>query len=257
MSHSAALGFKIMTDPFVGQLIFIRIYSGPLKTGDSVLNPRTGKTERIGRLVKMHANKREDITEILAGDICACVGLKNLITGDTICTDKASDRARVDRPSRSRLSTLRLSRRPRPTRKRWAWRWRKLAQEDPTFRVHTDRDSGQTIISGMGELHLEIIVDRMMREYKVEANVGKPQVAYRETIRKTAEAEGKYIRQTGGSGNYGHARFAWSRTSRARDTSSSTTSRAAWFPRNTSSRSSRASRKRWSAASWPATRWLT
>ena len=200
----SALGFKIMTDPFVGQLIFIRVYSGTLKTGDSVLNPRTGKTERIGRLLKMHANKREEITEILAGDICAAVGLKNLITGDTICIDKAPGRAGVDRLSRSRSSRLRSSRRPRRTRRRWAWRWRKLAQEDPTFNVRTDIDSGQTIIAGMGELHLEIIVDRMMREYKVEANVGKPQVNYRETIRANAEAEGKYIRQTGGSGNYGH-----------------------------------------------------
>jgi elongation factor G len=202
----AALGFKIMTDPFVGQLIFIRIYSGSLKTGDSVLNPRTRKTERIGRLLKMHANKREEITEILAGDICAAVGLKNLITGDTICTDKAPVVLEsIDFPAP--VIAVAVEPKTKADQEKMGMALAKLAQEDPTFRVHTDPDSGQTIISGMGELHLEIIVDRMMREYKVEANVGKPQVAYRETIRANAEAEGKYIRQTGGSGNYGHAKI--------------------------------------------------
>jgi elongation factor G len=202
----AALGFKIMTDPFVGQLIFIRIYSGSLKTGDSVLNPRTRKTERIGRLLKMHANKREEITEILAGDICAAVGLKNLITGDTICTDKAPVVLEsIDFPAP--VIAVAVEPKTKADQEKMGMALAKLAQEDPTFRVHTDPDSAQTIISGMGELHLEIIVDRMMREYKVEANVGKPQVAYRETIRGSAEAEGKYIRQTGGSGNYGHAKI--------------------------------------------------
>jgi len=202
----AALGFKIMTDPFVGQLIFIRVYSGTLKTGDSVLNPRTRKTERIGRLLKMHANKREEITEILAGDICAAVGLKNLITGDTICTDKAPVVLEsIDFPAP--VIAVAVEPKTKADQEKMGMALAKLAQEDPTFRVHTDPDSGQTIISGMGELHLEIIVDRMMREYKVEANVGKPQVAYRETIRANAEAEGKYIRQTGGSGNYGHAKI--------------------------------------------------
>jgi len=202
----AALGFKIMTDPFVGQLIFIRVYSGQLKTGDSVLNPRTDKTERIGRLLKMHANKREEITEILAGDICAVVGLKNLITGDTICTDKHPIVLEsIDFPAP--VIELAVEPKTKADQEKMSMALAKLAQEDPTFRVHTDPDSGQTIIAGMGELHLEIIVDRMMREYKVEANVGKPQVAYRETIRANAEAEGKYIRQTGGSGNYGHAKI--------------------------------------------------
>ena len=178
----AALGFKIMTDPFVGQLIFIRVYSGQLKTGDSVLNPRTGKTERIGRLLKMHANKREEITEILAGDICAVVGLKNLITGDTICTDKAPIVLEsIDFPAP--VIEVAVEPKTKADQEKMSMALAKLAQEDPTFRVHTDPDSGQTIIAGMGELHLEIIVDRMMREYKVEANVGKPQVAYRETIR--------------------------------------------------------------------------
>jgi elongation factor G len=202
----AALGFKIMTDPFVGQLIFIRVYSGQLKTGDSVLNPRTGKTERIGRLLKMHANKREEITEIMAGDICAAVGLKNLNTGDTICSEKAPILLEsIDFPAP--VIEVAVEPKTKADQEKMGLALAKLAQEDPTFKVRTDITNGQTIISGMGELHLEIIVDRMMREYKVEANVGKPQVNYRETIRTKAEAEGKYIRQTGGSGNYGHAKI--------------------------------------------------
>ncbi len=202
----AALGFKIMSDPFVGQLIFIRVYSGVLKTGDSVLNPRTRKTERIGRLLKMHANKREEITEIMAGDICAAVGLKNLVTGDTICTEKAPIVLEsIDFPKP--VIEVAVEPKTKADQEKMGMALAKLAQEDPTFRVRTDIDSNQTIIAGMGELHLEIIVDRMMREYKVEANVGKPQVNYRETIRSNAEAEGKYIRQTGGSGNYGHAKI--------------------------------------------------
>ncbi|MEK6397518.1 MAG: elongation factor G [Terriglobus sp.] len=202
----AALGFKIMTDPFVGQLIFIRNYSGTLKTGDSVLNPRTRKTERIGRLLKMHANKREEITEILAGDICAAVGLKNLVTGDTICTDKAPVVLEsIDFPNP--VIEVAVEPKTKADQEKMGLALAKLAQEDPTFRVRTDQTNGQTIISGMGELHLEIIVDRMMREHKVEANVGKPQVNYRETIKGSSEAEGKYIRQSGGSGNYGHAKI--------------------------------------------------
>jgi elongation factor G len=202
----SALGFKIMTDPFVGQLIFIRIYSGVLKTGDTTLNPRTGKTERIGRLLKMHANKREEITEIMAGDICAAVGLKNIVTGDTICSPKDPIVLEsIDFPKP--VIEVAVEPKTKADQEKMGIALSKLAQEDPTFNVRTDVDSGQTIIAGMGELHLEIIVDRMMREYKVEANVGKPQVNYRETIRGSAEAEGKYIRQTGGSGNYGHAKI--------------------------------------------------
>src|ERR1700685_4503106 len=202
----SALAFKIMADSFVGQLTFIRVYSGSLKTGDSVLNVRTTKTERIGRLLKMHANKREEISEILAGDICAAVGLKNVGTGDTICDD---DHAIALESITFAVPVISVAVEPKTKadQEKMGMALAKLAQEDPTFKVHTDPDSGQTIISGMGELHLEIIVDRMMREYKVEANVGKPQVAYRETIRKKAEAEGKYIRQTGGSGNYGHVKI--------------------------------------------------
>jgi elongation factor G len=202
----AALAFKIMADPFVGQLTFIRVYSGQLKSGEGVLNPRTTKHERIGRLLKMHANKREDISEILAGDICAAVGLKNVSTGDTICDEKhpiALESIEFAVP----VISVAVEPKTKADQEKMGMALAKLAQEDPTFKVHTDPDSGQTIISGMGELHLEIIVDRMMREYKVEANVGKPQVAYRETIRRKSEAEGKYIRQTGGRGQYGHAKI--------------------------------------------------
>jgi elongation factor G len=202
----SALAFKIMADPFVGQLTFIRVYSGVLKTGDSVLNVRTTRGERIGRLLKMHANKREEISEILAGDICAAVGLKNVGTGDTICSEDhpiALENITFAVP----VISVAVEPKTKADQEKMGMALGKLAQEDPTFKVHTDPDSGQTIISGMGELHLEIIVDRMMREYKVEANVGKPQVAYRETIRKHSEAEGKYIRQTGGKGQYGHAKI--------------------------------------------------
>jgi elongation factor G len=202
----SALAFKIMADPFVGQLTFIRVYSGQLKSGDSVLNSGRGRTERIGRLLKMHANKREDINEILAGDICAAVGLKNVSTGDTICEEKhpiALESITFAVP----VISVAVEPKTKADQEKMGMALSKLAQEDPTFKVHTDPDSGQTIISGMGELHLEIIVDRMMREYKVEANVGKPQVAYRETIRRKSEAEGKYIRQTGGRGQYGHAKI--------------------------------------------------
>ncbi len=202
----SALAFKIMADPFVGQLTFIRVYSGQLKSGEAVLNAGRGRTERIGRLLKMHANKREDISEILAGDICAAVGLKNVSTGDTICDEKhpiALENIEFAVP----VISVAVEPKTKADQEKMGMALGRLAQEDPTFKVHTDPDSGQTIISGMGELHLEIIVDRMMREYKVEANVGKPQVAYRETIRKKSEAEGKYIRQTGGRGQYGHAKI--------------------------------------------------
>ena len=202
----SALAFKIMADPLVGQLTFIRVYSGQLKTGDSVLNTGRRRTERIGRLLKMHANKREEISEILAGDICAAVGLKGVSTGDTIC-DEDHPIALENITFAVPVISVAVEPKTKADQEKMGMALGRLAQEDPTFKVHTDPDSGQTIISGMGELHLEIIVDRMMREYKVEANVGKPQVAYRETIRKHAEAEGKYIRQTGGRGQYGHAKI--------------------------------------------------
>ena len=202
----AALAFKIMTDPFVGQLAFIRIYSGQLKTGDSIWLPGKNKRERIGRLLKMHANKREEISEIYAGDICACVGLKTITTGDTICEEQhpiVLESIAFPAP----VISVAVEPKTKADQEKMGVALGRLAQEDPTFKVNTDPDSGQTIISGMGELHLEIIIDRMMREFKVEANVGKPQVAYRETIRKPSQAEGKFIRQTGGRGQYGHVKI--------------------------------------------------
>jgi elongation factor G len=201
----AALAFKIINDPH-GKLSFVRVYSGSLKTGDTVLNPRTGKTERIGRLLKMHANKREDVTEILAGDICACVGMKELKTGDTLCAPHHPIALGAITFPETVISVA-IEPKTKADQEKMGVALARLADEDPTFKVRTDEDSGQTIISGMGELHLEILVDRMRREHKVEANVGEPKVAFRETIRKKAEAEGKYIRQTGGSGNYGHCKL--------------------------------------------------
>ncbi len=195
----SALAFKIMTDPFVGQLVFIRLYSGQLKTGDTVYIVSKQRGERIGRLLKMHANKREEISEIYAGDICAAVGLKNVTTGDTIC-DKNHPVLLESIEFPAPVISVAVEPKTKADQEKMGIALSRLAQEDPTFKVNTDPDSGQTIISGMGELHLEIIIDRMMREYKVEANVGKPQVAYRETIRKVSEAEGKFIRQTGGRG---------------------------------------------------------
>ncbi|HYG99905.1 MAG TPA: elongation factor G [Terriglobales bacterium] len=202
----SALAFKIMTDPFVGQLVFIRVYSGQLKTGDSVYIVSKQRSERIGRLLRMHANKREEISEVYAGDICAVVGLKNVTTGDTIC-DKNSPVLLESIEFPAPVIHVAVEPKTKADQEKMGIALQKLAQEDPTFRVTTDQDSGQTIISGMGELHLEIIVDRMMREFNVQANVGKPQVAYRETIRKPAEADGKFIRQSGGRGQYGHAKI--------------------------------------------------
>jgi elongation factor G len=202
----SALVFKIMTDPYVGQLAFFRVYSGILKSGNSVYNVAKRRTERIGRLLRMHANKREDIQEILAGDICAAVGLKTVSTGDTICDDDHPVVLEsIDFPTP--VIQLAVEPKTKADQEKMGMAIQKLAQEDPTFRVNTDPETGQTILSGMGELHLEIIVDRMMREFGVGANVGKPQVAYRETIRKHAEAEGRHVKQTGGHGQYGHVKI--------------------------------------------------
>jgi len=200
----SALAFKLMTDPFVGQLTFVRVYSGVLKKGDTVYNPVRGKKERIGRIVQMHANNREEVDEIRAGDIAACVGLKDVTTGETLCDPSAViTLERMVFPD----SVIRQAVEPKTKadQEKMGMALSRLAAEDPSFRVQTDEESGQTIIGGQGELHLEIIVDRMKREFGVEANVGKPQVAYRETIRKTVEeAEGKFVRQSGGKGQYGH-----------------------------------------------------
>ena len=199
----SSLAFKIMTDPFVGTLTFIRVYSGVLKAGDSVYNSVKGKKERVGRLLQMHSNSRESISEVRAGDIAACVGLKNVTTGDTLCDPKALiTLERMDFPEP--VIHVAVEPKTKADQEKMGIALGKLAQEDPSFRVKTDEESGQTIIGGMGELHLEIIVDRLKREFNVEANVGKPQVAYRETIRSEVEQESKYIRQTGGRGQYGH-----------------------------------------------------
>jgi elongation factor G len=202
----SALVFKIMTDPFVGQLAFFRVYSGKLDTGSHVYNSTKQVRERIGRLLKMHANKREEIKDVFAGDIAAAVGLRNVTTGDTICDEnKQILLEAMDFPEP--VIAVAIEPKTKADQEKMGLALNKLAQEDPTFRIHTDPDTAQTIISGMGELHLEIIVDRMMREFNVGANVGKPQVAYKETIRSKASAEGKYIRQTGGRGQYGHVRI--------------------------------------------------
>ncbi|MBS1225602.1 MAG: translation elongation factor [Proteobacteria bacterium] len=199
----AALAFKIATDPFVGNLTFIRCYSGVVNSGDSVYNPVKGRRERIGRLVQMHANSREEIKEVRAGDIAACVGLKDVTTGDTLCDpEKVIALERMEFPVP--VIAVAVEPKTKADQEKMGVALSKLAHEDPSFRVHTDQESGQTIISGMGELHLEIIVDRLKREFKVDANVGKPRVAYRETIRKMVEQEGKFVRQSGGRGQYGH-----------------------------------------------------
>lgn len=199
----AALAFKIMSDPFIGKLSYFRVYSGTLKKGSYVMNSTKGNKERIGRLVMMHANSREEVEEVRAGDIAAAVGLKDTTTGDTLCDENHQiilEKMTFPEP----VISVAVEPKTKADQEKLSVALQKLAEEDPTFRVHTDEETAQTIISGMGELHLEIIVDRMKREFKVEANVGKPQVAYRETIRGTVEQEGKYIKQTGGRGQYGH-----------------------------------------------------
>ena len=199
----AALAFKIATDPFVGNLTFFRVYSGVLNSGDTIYNPVKSKKERVGRILQMHSNDRKEIKEVRAGDIAAAVGLKDVTTGDTLCDIKqiiTLERMEFPDP----VISVAVEPKTKPDQEKMGIALQKLAKEDPSFRVHTDEESGQTIISGMGELHLDIIVDRMKREFHVEANIGKPQVAYRETIRSTVEQEGKFVRQTGGRGQYGH-----------------------------------------------------
>ena len=201
--HFSALAFKVMTDPFVGQLTFLRVYSGTMSAGSYVYNSTKGTKERVGRLLKMHANKREDIKEVTAGDIAAAVGLKSTLTGDTLCDDKNPiilESMEFPDP----VISIAIEPKTKPDQERLSQSLAKLAQEDPSFRVAVNEETGQTIISGMGELHLEIIVDRLLREFKVGANVGKPQVAYRETIKTASKAEGKFVRQSGGRGQYGH-----------------------------------------------------
>eukprot|EP00386_Alphamonas_edax_P009438 GDKI01031051.1.p1 GENE.GDKI01031051.1~~GDKI01031051.1.p1 ORF type:complete len:528 (-),score=69.96 GDKI01031051.1:40-1470(-) len=199
----SALAFKLMTDPFVGQLTFIRVYSGVLNKGDTVLNSIKNKKERIGRIVQMHANNREEVEEVLAGDIAACIGLKDVTTGESLCSpDKPIILERMVFPEP--VIHVAVEPKTKSDQEKMGLALGRLAQEDPSFRVRSDEESGQTIISGMGELHLEILVDRMRREFNVEANVGAPQVAYREAIRKSVEVEGKFVKQSGGKGQYGH-----------------------------------------------------
>ena len=199
----SALAFKIATDPFVGTLTFFRVYSGVLKSGDTVFNPVKSKKERVGRIVQMHANSREEIKEVLAGDIAAAVGLKDVTTGDTLCDlSNVIILERMEFPEP--VISVAVEPRTKSDQEKMGMALAKLAQEDPSFRVRTDEESGQTIISGMGELHLEIIIDRMLREFNVDANIGKPQVAYRETITRVVEQEGRFVRQSGGRGMYGH-----------------------------------------------------
>ncbi len=199
----AGLAFKIMTDPFVGQLVFFRVYSGVVNSGDTVYNPIKGRKERIGRILQMHANQREDIKEVRAGDIAAAVGLKEATTGDTLCDPQKEitlEKMIFPEP----VIHVAVEPKTKADQEKMGVALNRLAQEDPSFRVRTDEESGQTIISGMGELHLEILVDRMKREFGVEANVGAPQVAYREAIKKAVQVEGKFIKQSGGRGQYGH-----------------------------------------------------
>ena len=254
----SALAFKLMTDPFVGQLTFVRVYSGVLTKGDSVYNPVRGKKERIGRIVQMHANNREEVSEIRAGDIAACVGLKEVTTGETLCDPTSIvtlERMVFPEPVISQA----VEPKTKADQEKMGIALQRLAQEDPSFRVKTDEESGQTIIAGMGELHLEIIVDRMKREFGVEANVGKPQVAYRETIRKTVEdAEGKFVRQSGGKGQYGHVvlklepqRSRQGLRVRRRDQGRRGAARV--HPRGRKGRDRSADAR----ACWPATRWST
>src|SRR5690554_4756856 len=229
----AALAFKIATDPFVGTLTFVRVYSGVLSSGDSVLNSVKGKKERVGRMVQMQANSREEIKELRAGDIAALIGMKDVTTGDTLCDiEKPIVLERMDFPEP--VIHVAVEPQTKADQEKMGVALSKLAQEDPSFRVRTDEESGQTIIGGMGELHLDIIVDRMKREFNVEANIGKPQVAYREAIRNTCEIEGKFVRQSGGRGQFGHV---WIRFEPAEEGVEGLCSPAkwlvVWYPRNT------------------------
>lgn len=250
-SPFSALVFKIVSDPFVGRLSYLRVYSGMLTKGSATENSTKGKQERVGRLLRMHANHREDIDEIRAGDICAAVGLRNTFTGDTL-SDSQNPIILESITFPEPVIFIAIEPKTRVDQDKMAIALNKLAEEDPTFRLNTDPDSGQTIISGMGELHLDVIVDRMFREFKVEANVGRPQVAYRESITKPAQAQGKHVRQTGGHGQYGDVWIKVSQTSAARALSSSMPLWAARFRANTSNLSRMASGRHWRTASSPA-----
>ena len=252
----SALVFKIMTDPFVGQLAFFRVYSGVMRSGDTVLNATKNKSERIGRLLKMHANKREEIKEVYSGDIAAAVGLRSVTTGDTICDEqKPIVLEAMDFPEP--VIPLAIEPKTKADQEKLGIGLGKLQAEDPTFRVHTDTDTGQVVISGMGELHLEIIVDRLKREFNVEASVGKPQVAYKETLTPRPRPRGATSGRRAAAASTATSRSASPRASRARASSSRTASSAARSPASSSSRSTRGSGRRWRPACWPATRSTT
>ena len=251
----AALAFKIATDPFVGTLTFFRVYSGVLKTGDAVYNSIKGKRERIGRLVQMHANSREEVKEVRAGDIAAAIGLKDVTTGDTLC-DMSNPVVLEKMDFPEPVISVAVEPKTQADQEKMNVALAKLAKEDPSFRVYTDEDSGQIIISGMGELHLEIIVDRMQREFGVGASVGAPHVSYRETIKKTTESEGKFIRQSGGRGQYGHVWLRLEPLERGAGYQLLMRLLVEWFQKNISPQSTRVCRNRWKMASWQVIRWL-
>ena len=248
----SALAFKIATDPYVGKLCYFRVYSGTLEKGTTVLNCTKGVNERMGRILQMHANHREDIEKVYAGDIAAVVGVKNTTTGDTLC-DEDHPIILESMVFPEPVIEVAIEPKTKAGQEKMGIALSKLAEEDPTFRTYTNKETGQTIIAGMGELHLEIIVDRLLREFKVEANVGAPQVSYKETIRKAVDQETKYARQSGGKGSTVTSRSMWSPTSPARVTSSSTPLLAAPSPRSISPPSMPVFRARWRLAFWPAT----
>jgi len=252
----SGLVFKIMTDPFVGQLAFFRVYSGRLKTGSTVYNSTRDSAERVGRLLKMHANKREEIQEVYAGDIAAAVGLKSVTTGDTIC-DRQHPIVLEAIEFPAPVISVAIEPKTKSDQDKLGLVLDKLIREDPTFKVHVDQDTRQTIISGMGELHLEILTDRMIREFDVAANVGKPQVAYRETIRQRSEGEGRFIRQTGAEASTVTPRSSLSRWRKAKGLNLRTRSSEAIFPASSSVPWRRAWKRPSRAECWRAMRWST
>jgi len=251
-----ALAFKIAADPYVGTLTFFRAYSGTLKKGSYLLNTTTGEKERIGRILRMYANDRKEIDEVLAGDIAATVGLKNTTTGHTLCDENAPivlEKITFPEP----VISIRIEPKTKADQEKMGFALKKLSDEDPTFRVETDEETNEIIIRGMGELHLDIIVDRMKREFKVEANVGRPQVAYKETIKGSSEAQGKFVKQSGAAANTGMFGSVWNPRGGERDSNLSMRSRAAWFPRNSLNRRPKASKRQWPKVLSPGIPWST
>ena len=252
----SALAFKIAADPFVGKLAFFRVYSGTLKAGSYVMNPTKDKKERIGRILQMHANHREEIDEVYAGDIAAAVGLKDTFTGDTL-TDPEHPVILESMTFPEPVIEVKIEPKTKADQDKLTLALQRLSEEDPTFRVHTDPESAETLIAGMGELHLDVLVDRMIREFKVAANIGKPQVSYRETIRRAAEGNGRFVRQTGGKGQYGHAVIKLEPQEKGAGYEFVDKIVGGTIRANTSSRSTPASARRSRRASTPGSRWST